>query len=235
MKLTLSQFLFFTIFITNCTSKPPKLPEGHYYDIPPKYDKSQKHLFNTDTCDVLFSDFNYPEDVVNMSEKKYVCADTLFLTRFPNLRNIDYRAVFQDKNFLLLDIIPRERGWVVSKLLWDKQRDLLICFTTLASNGDFEPGSLRYHFFLDDNLIPTHTVRYAYTENEQTVFEKLSIADSTGMMWMHQFVLKNDTLPPLEKMSYKHLLKFDSIFKQGQYSIGKRVFEYRMHINAWQH
>ncbi len=58
---TLITSLLFLVFINLTSGCIKKAPNAETLII-------DKHKFNFDTCDVIFSEFKYPEDVVNMSK-----------------------------------------------------------------------------------------------------------------------------------------------------------------------
>ncbi len=120
---------------------------------------------------------------------------------------------------MLLDVECEPR-FVLSKLLWDKRNDLLICFRIYISTQSFAPENLQHIYYLDSNLSPKHSIRN-YGRDE-TNFCKLVLDSLVDGVLSYPINLVGDTLPPLEKMTYKELLKFDSMVKDNRFRTEKR-------------
>ncbi len=185
----------------------------------------QKYKFNSDSCSVVFAEFDYPKALKAMSKRDYRCNDTSFLERFPALRGVGHRMAFQDKNYLLLDIQDTKVA-IYTKLLWDKRRDMLICFSIPSSDGDFAPDNICMVTFLTKDLLPTHLIMCPpfIRLNGETFFDKLVLLKGgTKEIKNQHLILKGEMLPRLAKMSYNDLLKFDSLFKNSRYRVSDSV------------
>ncbi len=225
-------FLLFTI-IFSC-QQAQKKPESIIVKQKTKPITKPKETERPDTCGVIFSEFKYPEDLENMRNRGYVCTDSSYLKKIPRIRKIDHSIFFQDKNYLLLRILPTP-GICFACLLWDKRKDKLISFKTGYKFAIFTAKEIREIYYLNKKLIPVHFISN-WGPGRKISFGSLVLPESEKRSFEARQVVTNINMqkaffPPLEQMSYSDLLKFDSLVNANAYTVEKQ--EFGSSINAW--
>lgn len=180
---------------------------------------------HSDSCKVIISNFNYPNDLNRIDSLKYICSPFL-LENITDMKELRLSLSFNDKNFSLFNYDFR------TKLLYDKRNDLLLCFKHDVDYHDFSRKSIESVYILDSSLMPQYILRWRFYVDNDNYIEKLYYGDVSSTPYFLHIKLKRGNQPQLNKLNYDDIVEITKELIKGRYTLTKERYSLDAHFKT---
>lgn len=180
---------------------------------------------NIDSCNVLVTNFSYPEDLNRIDSMSYICSTSSF-EKVAVEKGLRLLLRFDDKNFSLFNYDLR------TKLLYDKGNDLLFCFKHDIDHNDFSKESVESIYILDRNLFPQYVLRWRFYVDNKNYIEKIYYERESSKPYFLHIKLKRDIQPQLKELDYNDLIKITKELYKGEYTLTQERYALDSHFNT---
>jgi|GEM_PF-6317554 len=173
---------------------------------------------SNDSCKVLISTFNYPDDLNRLDGFNYLCQDTLLTI----LRRKDLNLThwFSDKNYSSFNYDFR------TTLIFDKRKALLLCFKRSVDSDRFTKMSTESIYFLDYNFMPQYVIRRDIYKQSESYIEKFFYDNKFPELYSYVIKLRNNNRFELRELNYSDIVKIANNLKSGEYVQTDKRYSY---------